>query len=157
MPKLVFAVAIIAAALVQATIIGYLRVFGAQPDLLLCCTLYAGLSFSPAWAAALGLSAGALKDMLGAGSWGINAFLFASWGYLVAQLSRKVPTDEKIMRLPLAVAVALLQNIISAAAAIGSGIAVPAGIITRNIIIGSAYTGAVFPIFFRLSRKIQPK
>jgi rod shape-determining protein MreD len=136
-------------------LLDFLRVFGAKPDLLLCCAVYAGMSFSPLVAAGFGLFAGGLKDVLGADSWGLNTFFFCLWSFFIAQLSRKAPTDEKMLRALLAAAVALLQNSICAAAVMSAGIAVSAGIIARNVIFGSAYTAAVFPLFFRLNKIIK--
>jgi rod shape-determining protein MreD len=136
--------------LLQAVFPHYLRLFNIGPDLLFVSVVTAGLTMELKWAVMFGLLAGLLKDSIILGSFGINTLMFTLWGFLIAQISRKISIDDNFRRFWFCFIAALLYNIFCAAAFFYSGKVVPLGVALRIILIGSAYTALISPVISKV-------
>jgi rod shape-determining protein MreD len=134
----------------QFTFLNYFRVFGVKPDLLLVTVVCAGIFLEARQAILFGMFAGIFKDIFGVGVFGLDVILFSLWGFLSANISRKVSIDDNITRVFLVFAIALLQNIASFLSLNLSGSFVPLGIFLRIAFLGSLYTALTFPLIVKI-------
>lgn len=114
----------------QLTLLGYFRVFGVKPDLLLVAVVLAGLFLEMRWAIVFGAGVGIFKDIFSLNPFGLDILLFGLWGFLSAKISRKISVEDELSATLLVLVIALLQNIASGLAVIYSGNFVPLGIFT---------------------------
>jgi len=136
----------------QFTFLDYLRIFGIKPDLLLATVVIAGLFLEIRAAILFGLVVGIFKDIFVMNSLGLDVILFSLWGYLVANISRKVSIDENLTAALLVFIIALLQNIASGLTLSLSGGFVPFGIFLRNVFLGSLYTALLLPVILKITK-----
>ena len=151
MKKFFFVPLIIGLGLLQAGWLGVLSVFGVKPDLLLIMAVMVSLfPFALGWALPLSSLAGITKDILSAGSLGINTLLFPLLGLLVARLSRKIETDNEIVRTSFVFVAAGLNGLANGLLLFSRvGFFLP-GIFLRTLLLESFYTALVSPLAFRL-------
>ncbi|OGX17280.1 MAG: rod shape-determining protein MreD [Omnitrophica WOR_2 bacterium RBG_13_44_8b] len=155
MVKIIFALAILILGLLEVTVLQIFKVFHLMPDLLLIAVVTASLTLDFKTAFILSVFAGLFKDTFSANPFGINTVLFALWSFAIARLSKKISLDYDIIRLVLFSVIAIIHNIISAIVIFYSGALVPPGLVLRIVIIGSAYTAAVFPLLFKMNLALR--
>jgi len=78
-----FLAAMLVAGLLQFSFFHRFRVAGAGPDCLLIVCVYVGLNAGASWALVGPFSCGLLKDVLGAGRFGLHGLLFLCVGYVL--------------------------------------------------------------------------
>jgi rod shape-determining protein MreD len=136
----------------QVTFLNYFRIFGVKPDLLLVAVVIAGLFLETRAAIIFGMFAGIFKDVFGVNAFGLNVILFSLWGFLSANISRKVSIDDNVTRVFLVFIIALLQNIASFLSLSLSGSFVPVGIFLRISSLGSLYTALTLPLILKIAK-----
>ena len=136
----------------QFTFLDYLRVFGVKPDLLLVSVVIAGLFLETREAVIFGLCAGVFKDVFLVNAFGLDVILFSLWGFLSANISRKISIDDNVTRVFLVFMIALLQNIASGLSLNLSGGFVPFGIFLRIVFLGSLYTALFLPLIIKIAK-----
>jgi rod shape-determining protein MreD len=155
-PKLLTLGVLALLAVLQSTIINAIGLINIKPDLLLIAVIISALGSSWKWALFYGFLAGALKDVLGSGSFGFYSVMFASFGYLCRELSKSLMIDSRLrLVITVSLAAALEYIILSLFLAL-SGDPVPIGIFLRSTLIGSAYSAAFSPLvsaLFKLTGK----
>jgi rod shape-determining protein MreD len=89
-----FFLIIVAAALLQFSVMDYFRIFRVSPDLLLICVVL--VSLHTGWRGALALSflSGVLKDCLGLNPAGFYTVLFPLISFITVKLSRELTIDN---------------------------------------------------------------
>ena len=155
MKNLAFLPVLIILGLLQCAFWDYFRIFNIGADLLFAAVIIAGLCMDLKWAVLIGLCAGIIKDSLLLGSFGMNTFMFTLWGFLIAQISRKISIEDNFRRICFSLIAALIQNILCAALLYNSGSVVPVGIALRVIFVGSIYTALTSPLIFKIIEKCQ--
>lgn len=83
------------ALILQMTVLNYLRIFGAAPDLLLITVIFFGLFFGAGAGLESGIIAGILKDVFALDFFGINMFICALTGLLAGALNTKFSREAK--------------------------------------------------------------
>lgn len=78
------------------TVLNHIRIFGARPDLMLVFVIFFGVFLGAARGLETGLVAGFLQDLFALDYFGINAFIFATVGFLAGILSRAVIKESKM-------------------------------------------------------------
>jgi len=81
------------------TVLNYVKIFGAEPDLMLICVVFFGLFLGTSAGLEIGLIAGALKDIFALDFLGINAFIFGLVGVLAGAVSMKFSKESKMAQL----------------------------------------------------------
>lgn len=131
-----------------------LTFFRCKPDLLLALAVVLVLYLDFKTALALAIFCGLLKDVFLPGPVALNTILFLSWSYLIHKLSRQISTDHELIRLGIVLVVVFLNNLFTGLAAINSGNIILPTIFLRNLIIPTIYTAALFPLIFKLIKKV---
>lgn len=85
----------------QVSVLNYLKVFGAGPDLVLGAVIFFGLFLGPAAGLESGIFAGFLKDLFALDFFGINIFIFGVTGLMSGVLNTKFFRDSKLTQLVL--------------------------------------------------------
>ena len=142
--------------ILQSVIFSRFKIFNAGPDLLLVSAVLAGIFFGPKWALPLALFAGAFKDALSVGAFGINTLLFVSWGFLAVKLSRKIVIDDNFRAAVVVLIIGLFNNLLRGLVHIYLGNPLPPGIYFRIVFIESVYTALFTPILFTLFLRAGP-
>lgn len=150
----IFFLFLIAAALVQATVLRHGKVLGVKPDLLLICAAFASFHCAAPWAIAWSLCAGVLKDVFGVYSYGAHTILFPLWSFTLIMLSRKISTDTNLARAVCLFIIATFSGIISGLLVLSKGDYVPSGIFIRNVTLEPLYTALLAPWVFTVLGKI---
>ncbi|MFH1640793.1 MAG: rod shape-determining protein MreD [Candidatus Omnitrophota bacterium] len=149
MKKWLIVLIIIILALLEVTLLDYIRVFGTKPDLLIISvfvlSFYAGFK----WALPLAILAGALKDAFGSYPFGLNTLLFSVWSILLIKLSKKVSIDSDLIRAILVFIILVFNNIIARMILLFSGNSIPLGIFLRVTFLESLYTASVLPLVLK--------
>lgn len=154
MKKLIFLSAIIAACLLEATVLNYFRVFNVKPNILLAASIIASLIFSANFALMFSIISGFLKDIFCSGQFGFNSLLFALWSFLVIRLSKKITLENNFIRLALILIAVILNSIATKFVFSYSGKIVPLGIFLRITFLESIYTLFISYFVFRAIRPI---
>ena len=94
MKKIIFSALVILAALVQSTLIPYVKIFGVKPDLFWILVMCAALYFDAGTAVMFSLCCGLLKDCLGTSPFGVYIVLFPVWSLSVSNLSKRISFDH---------------------------------------------------------------
>ncbi len=94
MKNIVFLLIIFAAAVIQSTLAGHLKIFGVKPDLLFVLVFSASLNFERGSAIFFALVCGILKDSLGTLSFGIHILMYPLWSLAVLNLSKRISFDH---------------------------------------------------------------
>ena len=79
----------------QLTVLDYLRIFGAQPDIMLIPVIFFGLFLGKGMGLEAGFVTGLAKDLFTIDFFGINASIFALTGYLAGVLGTKLSRESK--------------------------------------------------------------
>ncbi len=86
---------LLAALALQAGPLGYVRISGARPDILLACVVFFGLFLGPAAGFESGLAAGLLKDIFALDFFWINALILGVTGLFAGGVSAKFFKESK--------------------------------------------------------------
>lgn len=151
MKNWLFLFILLALGVLQVTVMGYFQIFGTMPDLLLVGVVIASLIFDLRLALLCGLLAGVFKDSLGLNTFGINALIFVSWSFLIAEVSRRLSINTNSRRMVLIFIVALMHNLLNGLALAFLGKSIPLGIFLRVIFISSIYTALALPAVFGIT------
>jgi len=152
MKKWVSLFIILAAALIQATLLDHFKIFGAKPDLLLIIlvTLTGIFLFEWRWLITLAFISGIFKDIFSANVFGVNTLLFCCWTILIVRISKRISIDDNLRRAVLIFVIALLQGIATGIIAVLWGTPIAWGIFLRVTFIGAFYTLLIAPLVFRI-------
>ncbi|MFA6384516.1 MAG: rod shape-determining protein MreD [Candidatus Omnitrophota bacterium] len=94
MKKIIFAFFLLAAALVQSTLIHSISIFGVKPDLYWVMVMCAALYFEAGSAVIFSLVCGVLKDCLGTSSFGVYIVIFPLWSVCVSNLLKRISFEH---------------------------------------------------------------
>ena len=83
------------ALLVQVTVLGHFRIFGARPDLMAICVIFSGLFLGRPAGLETGLAAGLLTDLFSLDHFGINMFIYGVTGLLAGALRTSIAKETK--------------------------------------------------------------
>lgn len=142
-----FAFAIIAAAILQTTIFNYLRIFSVKPDLLLLSVATASLIFNFRAAFMSAIFCAILKDALMVNAFGMNIILFPSYVFLLKRISKSISLDNNFIRIFLVFGLAVIDALLTRLFLWHKFI--PIGISLKVIFIGSLYTTFIAFLLFR--------
>jgi len=141
-------------AIAQLTWPVFLNLFNCKPDLLLALSIVLVFYLDFKIALVFAVFCGLLKDVFLPSPVALNAILFSLWSYLIHKLSTQISTENDVVRLGIVLVVVFLNNIIMGSLSINAGNIIPIFIFLRNLIIPTFYTAAVFPLVFKLIKKI---
>lgn len=132
----------------------FLNFFYCKPDLLLI--FMVALVFYTDFKTALifGILAGLVKDAFLPWTLAMNTICFSIESCFVYRLSRRISTEVNYVRWAIVLVVGLLNNFIIGLQSVAAGNIIPPGIFLRNLIIVSAYSTALSPWIFKLTKKI---
>jgi rod shape-determining protein MreD len=143
------------AALLQATVLDYFKIFSCKPDLILVYLILGNIIFEFKRALFLSIFAGLLKDALSLWAFSINTPLFAFWSFLIAKLKRNLTLDDIFVRILLVLVIALLQNLIVGVRLIFSQARIPLGTFVGIAAWASIYTAAILPLSLWADRRFS--
>jgi len=152
MKKWASILAVLAAALIQATLPDYFKIFGAKPEfsLIVLVAMAGFFLFRPRWLIFLALISGIFKDIFSANTFGVNTLLFCCWAILITRVSRKISIEDNLRRAILIFTLALLNGIATGFIAALQGNPLPWGISIRITLAGAFYTLLIAPPILRL-------
>jgi rod shape-determining protein MreD len=84
------------ALVIHMTVLGYLNIFGAKPDLLLALTIFFALFLGGRMGLETGIMAGFLKDIFSFDVFGVNMFVLGITGLLVGMLNTKFYKESRM-------------------------------------------------------------
>lgn len=149
MKNLIYLVFVSVTAILQLTLLDYIKVFGVKPDLLLLSVIVMSLCLPLGWALPMSILAGIFKDASGSGP-ALNSLLFAAWSIFVFRLNKKINIEHAYLRMALVFVVVFLHNLIAGAVYVYAGSPFVLGIFLRILLLGAAYTALVSPAVFAL-------
>lgn len=94
MKEAVFLAVVIAAAVVQSTLLEGLKVFAVKPDILFVALFIAALSFERSWALCIAVACGLLKDLLGTSAVALHTVLMPASCWALVQVQRRISLDN---------------------------------------------------------------
>ncbi|MDD4981043.1 MAG: rod shape-determining protein MreD [Candidatus Omnitrophica bacterium] len=153
MKNWIFLGIIIICALLQATALNSVSIFGVKPDLLFIGVFYASIFFGVAWAVSLSIFAGFLKDMLCVNTFGVNTLLFPLFCLILIKLSREISLDNNFIRMLSLFILVLINDIIARVIFLFWGNFISWGIFLRTTFLEALYTAVVLPLVFKAIRR----
>ncbi len=136
MKPAVFIAAVIAAAVVQSTLLEGLKVFAVKPDLLFVALFIAALSFDRSWALCIALVCGLLKDLLGTSAVALHTVLMPAACWALVQVQRRISLDNYLVGAGVLFLMLLVYDIIAQ---------IVLGVVSfRVLFVQPLYTAAVF-------------
>jgi rod shape-determining protein MreD len=100
------------ALILQMTIVDYLKISGAKPDLMLILVIFFGLFFGVSAGLESGFAAGLSKDIFSTDIFGINTLTLVVTGLMVGLLSPKFFKESRITQAAIVFALALLSMLV---------------------------------------------
>jgi rod shape-determining protein MreD len=152
MKKSVIFIFLVVAALLQVSILDYLKVFGVKPDLLLVGVFWVSIAFQQKEALALSAGAGILKDIFTPYSFGINTFLFVLFSLLIIRLGKEISIESNPVRFIVLYIVAFCNTAATRFVFFFLGNIVPLHVFLRVAFLGSLYTALTAILLFRVLR-----
>jgi rod shape-determining protein MreD len=153
--------AIVGAAILQATLAPYLAIGGVEPNFLLLAVVTLALTEGPVVGASAGFAAGLIFDLLGTGPVGAMALVLTVTGYLAGALQANLFAEG--WRLPLSVlaAASLLSGVAYALVlqVLGEGGSFWSGVVTVVLpaaLYNTALALLIYPWLARFLRREQP-
>jgi rod shape-determining protein MreD len=140
-----FLILIVLFALAQATLMGYLKVFGVMPDILLAVVFIAATSFSQKQALFLSVCAGMIKDILSVYPVGINTFIFPLWCFIIILLSRRISLEQRLFSGLSVGVITFCNGIITHFIFFFDGNGISLLVLLRIAVIESLYTAMILP------------
>jgi len=140
----------IATLILQTTILPYLRIGGAMPDMLLVLVIFTALFYGSLAGGAVGLAVGLAQDLLGGHYFGLGALSCFFAGYLMGCLERRVNMDNILATFSLALAGSLVAG---AVYLIGQAI-ISASVLSFHLfwsvsVAGALYDACLAALFFK--------
>ncbi|MFA5093412.1 MAG: rod shape-determining protein MreD [Candidatus Omnitrophota bacterium] len=133
---------------------GWLTFFRCKPDLLLALTVILVFYLDFKTALVFALFCGLLKDVFLPANVPVNTILFVLWSYLIHKLTTQISTENEYVRLGIVLIIALLNSLVIGLVRLNSGDIISLVIFLRNLIIPTIYTAALFPLIFKLTKKV---
>ena len=152
MKKSAVSVFLVAAALLQVSVLDYLKVLGVKPDLLLVGVFWASIVFQQREALALSAGAGILKDIFTPYSFGTNTLLFALFSLMIIRLGKEISIDSNPVRFIVLYIVAFCNATATRFIFFFLGNIVPLHVFLRVAFLGSLYTALTALLLFRVLR-----
>jgi len=154
MKKWIFFILVLAAVLLEATVLNSFRLFYAKPALVFTCVVLSAFYLDLGPALLLALFAGILQDIFSASLYGIHTLLYPVWTYLIIKVTAKMSLENDYLRMGLAAIFLLIYDIFARLVLISLGKpALALGIFLRITFFELFYTSAVFLL---LSKFIRP-
>lgn len=150
MKKSTISATLLICACLQVTVVNHFKFFGIKPDLILVGIVIAGLFGELKFAVALGIAAGAFKDIYGSGAFAANTLLSALWVFLTANLARRISLDINLTRAALVFVIAALNAVAMRILLWCLGTQVAPGIFMRIFFLDSLYTALASLLVFKL-------
>jgi rod shape-determining protein MreD len=150
----IFSLIVIVCALLQATLLNYVRIFNVKPDLLVLSVIFAGITLESRQALSFSILAGILKDAFSINVFGINTVLFPLFSFLIINLSKKISLDNNLIRMACAFAVMLISGIITRVIFTFLGNFISLGIFLRTAFLESLYTALLLPWTFKAMKRL---
>jgi len=150
----IFLFIIIACALLQITILNYIKIFNVKPDLLFISVVITSLLLEFRSAVLFSIFAGILKDALSINAFGINTILFALSCCLIIALSKKISLDNNLIRMASVFVIMLINNIITRLIFLFLGNFISLGVFLRVTFIESLYTALVLPLALKIIKPL---
>ncbi len=140
--------------LLQVGLLQNLRVFGVKPELLLICVVVVSLYFDVEYALIFSLLVGIFKDTFSIYGFGVNTFLLPVLSFLLMKLSRKVALDNTPVLCAGVFLVTIFYDIIIRIISGYLGAGIPFWAFLRISLLESLYTALIFPLAFRLIKRV---
>lgn len=142
---------VIGFALLEATILNAIALFGVKPNLLLCCIfIVSALSEQPGLSLAVSVTSGLLKDVFAVNASAVNTVLLPLWSTLTFLLSRKISFEHRIFRAIALYIVIVLHNTALSLLLFSQTAFVGWGIVVRNSLAEALYTIALLPLLYAI-------
>lgn len=154
MKNWIFLFIILIFALFQTTVLDYVKIFGVKPDLFLISVVLAGIYFEWRWALFISLFSGILKDTFGINTFGINTLLFPLLCFLIIQLNKKLSIDNFFLCSIVTFIVTLLYGALARVISMYLNNFLPYPVFLRISFLEALYTSLVFPLIFRVIKKV---
>lgn len=151
---LLWAILVIATALVEVTLLQPFRLQGVLPDLILLLVIYAGIAHGEERAMFVGTLGGLFQDVTANTGVGHHVLCLVITGFLVGRLSRRLVTDHPAVKAGLVFCMAVLHGLIfTAISYVQNPHLEVMYTLTVSVVPGAFYTALVTPlIFFVLER-----
>jgi rod shape-determining protein MreD len=146
---------LVAALLAQLTVMHLIKIFGAEPDLMLIIVIFFGFFFGAGAGLEAGVAAGIMKDIFVIDFFGTNAFVYGTSGLLAGLVSGKLNKESRMSQFVLGALFTafsmsihyILVSILSKGLALGY-----TEYLVSSILPVSAYTGLIaIPCFYKLT------
>lgn len=142
-------------ALLQATILDCIKLFGVKPDLLLISVVISSLFFELRWALALAVFIGMLKDIFGVNIFAINTIILPLSSFLIIKLSKEVSLDNNFVRALLVFIIVVFNNTVMRLIFFSfAKFAIPLGVFLLITFLESLYTALISPLVFRFFKPL---
>lgn len=146
---------LVAALLAQLTVLNFVKVFGAAPDLMLIIVIFFGFFFGPGAGIEAGAAAGIMKDIFCVDFFGINTFVYGVTGLVAGLASGKLNKESGMSQFFLAAVFTAFSMSVhyTLAAVFSRGLVLGYGeYFFSSILPVSVYTGLVaIPCFSKLT------
>ena len=154
MKNWIFLICILIFALLQTTMLDYVKIFGVKPDLLLIGIVLAGIYFEVRWALFISLFSGILKDFLGINTFGINTLLFPLICFLVIQLNKKLSIDNYFLGSIVTFICTLLYAAATRLIFLYLNNSISLSVFLRIAFFEALYTSLIFSLIFRTIKRV---
>jgi rod shape-determining protein MreD len=156
-PKIFTCVVLILLAILQSTVLDYLKIFNVQPDILLIAVIIIALSRDLKSVMVCSYFAGFVKDLLGGMPLGINTLILPLLSFLVFRLSKEIVIESNYMRASVIAIAVILENLCALLAVSILKWDFPLAVFFKSAIIGSAYTASLFLILSQMPPNLKDK
>ena len=150
MRKSVIFIFLVLAALLQVSVLDYLKAFGVKPDLLLVSVFWFSLIFQQKEAVFFSASAGILKDIFNPYSFGINTLLFTFCSLFLIRLGKEISLDSSPVRFIVFCIISFCNTAATRFIFFFLGNIVPLHVFLRVAFPGSLYTALTALLVFRI-------
>lgn len=154
MKNWIFLLIILIFALLQTTMLDYVKIFGVKPDLFLISIVLAGIYFEARWALFISLFSGILEDILGINTFGINTLLFPLMCFLVIQLNKKLSIDNYFLCSIVTFICTLLYAAGTRLIFLYLNNFIPLSVFLRIAFFEALYTSLIFSLIFRTIKRV---
>jgi len=150
----IFLFIILIFALLQTTVLDYVKIFGVKPDLFLISVVLAGIYCEIRWALFISLFSGILKDILGINTFGINTLLLPLLCFLVLQLNKKLSIENYFLCSIVTFISTLFYAALTRLISQYLNNFIPYSVFLRISFLEALYTSLIFPLIFRAISKL---
>lgn len=154
MKNWIFLFIIITCALLQITILNYIKILNVKPDLLMVSVVFASIFLGVRQALISSIFAGILKDTLSINALGINTLLFPLASFFIISLSKKISLDNNLIRMASIFIIMLINDVITRLIFLFLGNFISWGIFLRTAFMESLYTAFILPLVFKIIKLV---